>query len=177
MNMLSSLTARFRQYKELAEGALAQLSDAEFRLPVPENENSISVIIRHMHGNMASRFTDFLTMDGEKPWRNRDAEFEAADRSRGELMADWNAGWKCLFDALNGMDDTQLDTTVHIRGEAMTALDAILRQLAHYSYHVGQLVMLCRRQASQWRSLSIPKGESNAYTEAMRSGRRTRDGG
>ena len=169
MNLLHSFSARFRQYKELGERALAQLTDAAFLQAAPEGQNSIGVIIRHMHGNMTSRFTNFLTEDGEKTWRNRDGEFEEAARTRVELMSDWNAGWQCVFDALNDMSDAQLATPVYIRGESMPALDAILRQIAHYSYHVGQLVTLCRQQAGAWSSLSIPKGESGQFTAAMRA--------
>jgi len=177
MNILDSLQARFAQYKALAEKALAQLNDEQFLMREPEGQNSISMIIRHMHGNMLSRFTNFLTEDGEKAWRQRDAEFEESTQSRDELMNAWEAGWRCLFDALKPMQDAQLNDTVLIRGEGMTALDAILRQLAHYSYHVGQMVTLCKQHAAGWTSLSIPKGESQKFTATMRAGQRPATGG
>jgi uncharacterized damage-inducible protein DinB len=172
MNILDSLQRRFVQYKALGENALAQLNDEQFLMREPAGQNSISMIIRHMHGNMLSRFTNFLTEDGEKSWRQRDAEFEESAQTRDELMAAWEAGWRCVFDALGSMQDAQLDETVLIRGEGMSALDAILRQLAHYSYHVGQIVTLCKQHAASWTSLSIPKGESNRFTATMRAGQR-----
>lgn len=167
MEIIKSIRSRFLTYKDLGERAMGQLSDVQFLHPAPDGQNSIPVIVRHMHGNMLSRFTNFLTEDGEKSWRQRDAEFEASELTRDELMADWNAGWHCLLSTLDAMTDTQLDTPVRIRGEVMTALDAILRQLAHYSYHVGQIVTLAKQAASNWTSLSIPKGGSGQYNAEM----------
>lgn len=177
MNILESLKSRFAQYKVLGEKALAQLDDAQFLMPEPTGQNSISIIIRHMYGNMLSRFTNFLTEDGEKSWRQRDAEFEESTQNREELMNAWEAGWRCLFDALDAMQDAQLADTVMIRGEGMTALDAILRQLAHHSYHVGQIVTLCKQRAAAWNSLSIPKGQSQQFTATMLAGQRPISGG
>ena len=157
----------YQYYKSLGEKAMAQTEDAALNWAPDEKSNSINVIIRHLHGNMLSRWTDFLTTDGEKEWRNRDGEFEERELSREELMQLWEEGWKCLFDALRALTAEDLDKTIYIRNMGQSVEDAIMRQLAHYSYHVGQIVYLARlTNEGNWKSLTIPKGDSQEYNKA-----------
>jgi len=170
---LDEIRRNFRGYKRLAEGALAQLQDADFfYAPDPESLN-IALLIKHISGNQRSRWTDFLTSDGEKPDRDRDQEFELhAEATREELMRRWEEGWKCVFDALNGLQPLDVTRTVYIRGDAHSVIQAIQRQLAHYAYHVGQIVYLGKHiRKAEWKSLSIPKGKS-AEINAQKSGER-----
>jgi len=166
--------AIFRYYKKLADGAIAQVSDEElFRLPDSES-NSIALIMQHMIGNMRSRWTDFLTTDGEKPWRNRDAEFETrpAD-SREAKFGEWEAAWQIVFGVLESLTDADLGREITIRGEKHSVMQAINRQIAHYSYHVGQIVFLAKHwRGAGWSSLSIPKkaGASAAFNAAVGAG-------
>lgn len=167
---LDSVLFRFRNAKELGDKAMAQLDDSDFTWrPGPES-NSIAVIVQHLHGNMISRWTDFLISDGEKPTRNRDAEFEEPLRtSRDELLDAWNAGWDCLLNAISAIRPEDLLNEVQIRGQALTALDAINRQLSHVPYHVGQIVYLARmRKGDAWQTLSIARGASRDYTPRKR---------
>lgn len=145
---------------------MAQVEDqALFHMP-DEKSNSISIIVRHLHGNMLSRWTDFLTSDGEKEWRNRDNEFEEDVTTRAEVMEKWEAGWNCLFQALEGLVVEDMNKMVYIRNMGQTVLEAIMRQLAHYAYHVGQIVYLARLfNEGDWQSLSIPKGQSKQYNQ------------
>jgi hypothetical protein len=144
-----------------------QLEDHELHLAPADGSNSVTVILKHLAGNMRSRFTDFLTADGEKVWRRRDAEFVDADESREDLLAVWEEGWAVVFDAVGGLAVEDLLRTVHVRGEPHTVLQAIQRQVGHYSYHVGQIVYVARQLAGErWESLSIPPGESDRYNEA-----------
>ena len=156
----------FLYYKGLGEKAMDQVSDeALFHAP-DDKSNSISVIVKHLHGNMLSRWTDFLTTDGEKEWRERDDEFEDTMKSREELMQRWEEGWKCLFDALHPLTDEDLKKVVYIRHMGQPAEEAILRQLAHYAYHVGQIVYLSRMlNEGDWMSLSIPKKQSKQFNQ------------
>lgn len=149
---------RFRDLKTLGERAMAQAADEDlFWMPGRES-NSIAILIQHLAGNMLSRWTDFLTSDGEKPHRQRDAEFEHSPTTRAELMERWEAGWQCLFSALAALGEGDLGKTVTIRGEGHSVVDAILRQLAHYGQHVGQIVYLAKaRREDAWQSLSIPR--------------------
>ena len=161
---LQSLTKLFSYYKSLGEKAIAQVDDTALFAEDEARSNSIAVIVKHLHGNMLSRWTDFLTTDGEKEWRQRDDEFENDIRTREELMHIWEEGWTCVFDALRQLTESDLSKTVYIRQQAHTVPDAIHRQLAHYAYHVGQIVYLGKLHAGQaWRSLSIPRGGSDAY--------------
>jgi hypothetical protein len=131
---------------------------------INEDTNSIATIVKHLSGNMLSRWTDFLTSDGEKEWRNRDAEFEATIKTKEELLNVWNRGWDCFFEALNELKPEQLSTIIYIRNEGHTVIEAINRQLAHYPYHVGQIVFYAKMlKESEWTSLSIPKYKSNSY--------------
>jgi hypothetical protein len=157
-NFLASVKKRFLNYKELAEKAMAQIEDDKLFVQVNDESNSIAMIVQHMAGNMLSRWTNFLTEDGEKEWRERDAEFEVVLQTREEMLQQWAKGWQCLFDALDSLAPSQLGETIHIRGEALSALDAINRQLAHYPYHVGQIVFLAKMfRGDDWQTLSMPK--------------------
>ncbi len=163
----------FRGHKRLAEGAFAQLSDEEFFRLIDSEANSVALIVKHMAGNMRSRFTNFLTTDGEKPDRNRDTEFEmTAGTKRDEVMEWWERGWAIVFDALGSLRPEDIGRTVTIRGEPHTVLQAINRQVAHYAYHTGQIVFLAKHlKSSEWKSLSIPRGQSQQFN-AERSDRR-----
>lgn len=156
----------FEYYKSLGEKAMAQITDeALFHMP-DEKSNSISVIVKHLHGNMLSRWTDFLTTDGEKEWRDRDSEFEETIETREEVMKQWNEGWACVFSALNTLHPEDFDKTVYIRNMGQTVLEAIMRQMAHYAYHIGQIVYLARLfNEGDWKTLTIPKGGSAAYNK------------
>ena len=155
----------FRQYKLLAEKAMAQVNDEQLSRVLDSEANSIAIIVKHMSGNMRSRWTDFLTSDGEKPDRNRDSEFEAPPSTRAELMETWESGWQCLLAGLEGLTDADLALTVYIRTEPHSVMQAINRQLAHYACHVGQIVFLAKHfQSGQWKSLSIPRGKSEDFT-------------
>jgi hypothetical protein len=157
---------RLRYYKKLADQTFGQLSDSDFHFAPNEASNSIAVIIQHMSGNMLSRWTNFLTEDGEKEWRQRDAEFEGQNRSRGQLMDTWEKGWNCVFDALESLDEDDLLKTVTIRQDPLTVVDAINRQLAHYPHHVGQIIYVGKIIKDEgWKTLSIAKGKSVEYNK------------
>ncbi len=142
----------------------SNLNQNNFLFTVNEDTNSIATIVKHLSGNMLSRWTDFLTTDGEKEWRNRDAEFENDLQSKEEVLALWNKGWECLFTALSGLQPEQLSQIIYIRNEGHSVIEAINRQLAHYPYHVGQIVFYAKQlKNSNWESLSIPKNKSNSY--------------
>jgi uncharacterized damage-inducible protein DinB len=163
--------AIFNYYKKLAERAVAQVSDADLTRTLDPEMNSIAIVMKHMAGNMVSRWTDFLTSDGEKPTRNRDGEFEEPAASREELLAAWERGWAALFAALDGLTDADLARTVTIRGEAHSVMQAINRQVAHLSYHCGQIVMLAKHfQGTQWKSLTIPRGQSQQFNQKVQAG-------
>lgn len=163
---LSTSIRRVRYYKDLAERCFEQLADDDFYYKPNDVSNSIAVIIQHVSGNMLSRWTDFLTSDGEKEWRNRDAEFGQLRHSRAELMMMWQQGWDCYLQALESLKEEDLLKTITIRQEPLSVIDAINRQLAHYPYHVGQIVYIGRMiKDQQWKSLSIAPGASQAYNE------------
>lgn len=155
----------FRGYKRLAEGALSQLGDADFFYTPDQESNSVAVVMKHISGNLRSRWTDFLTTDGEKPDRNRDQEFEMnAQANREQIMRSWEDGWNCVFQTLAALQPGDFDRTVYIRGDAHSVLQAINRSLAHIAYHVGQIVYLGKHiRTSQWQSLSIPRGKSAEF--------------
>ncbi len=164
----------FRYYKQLGENAIAQCPDAGLVEELDEQSNSIAIIVKHLAGNMISRWTDFLTTDGEKPTRNRDSEFEAAPKTRAELLDLWERGWKCFFNALEGLSDQDMKRTVTIRGEAHSVMQAINRQVAHYSYHVGQIAFIARHNAgANWKSLTIPKRKSQEFNADVASGKKS----
>jgi uncharacterized damage-inducible protein DinB len=172
-NFIRDATKRFLYYKSLGDSTLQRLSEADLRRQPDSESNSIAVIIQHLHGNMMSRWSNFLTEDGEKEWRRRDEEFEEnLPASKEKLLQLWEEGWQCLLSALSRLQPEQLLQSITIRGESMPAYDAVLRQLAHYPYHIGQIVYLGRFFLSkEWQSLSIPKakGASHAFNEAMKA--------
>ena len=179
---IADVLLQFRKYKKLAEGALAQVSDADFVRTIDPESNSIALVVKHLAGNMRSRWTDFLTSDGEKPDRNRDSEFVIEPRdTRAELERRWNEGWHLAISALEPLSAGDLTRTVQIRGEAHSVLRAINRQISHYAYHVGQLVFLAKHFAgSQWKTLSIPRARSeevNARARNSSSGGDTKPSG
>ena len=167
VNFLENSTKIFKNYKSLGEKAIAQASDEMlFQEPI-SGINSISIIIRHLHGNMKSRWTDFLTTDGEKPWRKRDEEFEEFITDRDMLLLIWEEAWNYLFTALDNLQPEDLNRVVVIRNEELYVMDAIQRQIAHYAYHVGQIVYIAKmEQGENWTSLSIPRNTSDAYNTA-----------
>lgn len=163
-NYIESVKKQFLYYKTIGEKAIEQLEPEQLFISVNEDTNSIAMIIQHVSGNMLSRWTDFLTSDGEKDWRNRDIEFEETITNKEELMNLWNKGWDCFFGALNSLQPEQLETIIYIRNEGHTVIEAINRQLAHYPYHIGQIVFYSKMlKQSEWNSLSIPKNKSNSY--------------
>lgn len=166
---LQSAVKRLSYYKELADKSFARLADDGFNYQPNEASNSIAVIIQHIAGNMLSRWTDFLTTDGEKEWRNRDTEFEEQQLTRQQLLNLWEKGWDCCLQAIASLTEEDLGKTIYIRSEGLTVVDAINRQLAHYPYHVGQIVYIARMlKNEQWQSLSIPKGQSEQFNKEMK---------
>jgi hypothetical protein len=163
---LESVKKQFEYYKLLGEKTIAQLPPEKLFWQYNPESNSIATIVKHLHGNMMSRWTDFLTTDGEKEWRKRDAEFENTIDSKELLMQLWDEGWTCFFNALNGLTDSDLSRTIYIRNQGHTVTEAINRQLAHYPYHVGQIVFIGKMICNEtWTSLSIPRGSSNVYNK------------
>ncbi|EPR68653.1 DUF1572 family protein [Cyclobacterium qasimii] len=163
---LESSLHLFTYYKTLGEKALHQIPEEKLFWQFNEDSNSAAMIVKHLSGNMLSRWTDFLTADGEKPWRNRDAEFDNDFKNREELMKAWEIGWSTLFQALEGCDETDFDKKVYIRNQSHSLIEAISRQLTHYSTHVGQLIYLSKMlHLGSWESLSIPKGESKSFNK------------
>jgi hypothetical protein len=163
-NFLDTARALFSYYRDLGDKALAQInSDQIHWQPSPES-NSIAVIVKHLSGNMLSRFTGFLTTDGEKPWRDRDSEFENDYKDIDELRSAWSKGWECLFAAIDPLTEADLLLLIYIRNQGHTVQEALLRQVAHYANHVGQIIYLCRLLAGpEWQTLSIAKGTSQTF--------------
>jgi hypothetical protein len=161
----------FHFYKKLGEGAIEQVTDDQLFATQDEEMNSIAIIVKHMAGNMRSRWTDFLTSDGEKPDRNRDTEFIDPPNTRAALMQLWNEGWQRVFDAMEPLSDSDLGRKVTIRGEPHSVMQAINRQIAHYSYHCGQIVFLAKHfKASDWKSLSVPRNKSAEFNRRVLTG-------
>ena len=161
---IESAKKQFLYYKTLGEKAMAQLEPQQLFYSPDDDTNSIALIVKHLYGNMLSRWTDFLTSDGEKEWRNRDDEFQDPYTDRETLMQKWNEGWHCLFTALDTVTPQNLNSVIYIRNEGHTVVEAINRQLAHYPYHIGQIVFFAKQiKKSPWQSLSIPKNNSAQY--------------
>jgi hypothetical protein len=161
---LSTVRTQFAYYKSLGDKTLAQVPDTALGWRYQPGSNSLTTLVLHLAGNMLSRWTDFRTTDGEKPWRDRDAEFEDQDLDRAALVALWEKGWACLFSALDSLTENELDSIIYIRNQGHTVGEAIWRQLAHYPYHVGQMVFLGKMVCdADWQSLSIPRGNSEAF--------------
>jgi len=165
-NYLQSAIAQFRYYKLLGEKTFEQLNDAQLFEKSSNESNSIANIVKHLYGNMLSRWTDFMTSDGEKDWRDRDSEFTDEEMDRKRLLEHWEAGWTCLFNTLESLKEEDLEKIIFIRNQGHTVLEAINRQLAHYPYHVGQIVFIGKMLIDKkWNSLSIPKNQSANYNK------------
>ena len=165
---LETVIRRLRYYKDLGDKTFAQLKDADFHYHPNDESNSIAIIIRHMAGNMLSRWTAFLTTDGEKEWRQRDDEFQEHGDNKEQLLAEWERGWDCFFNALQSLNEEDLLKTIYIRKEPLSVIDAINRQLAHYPYHIGQVIYIAKMIKDQdWKNLSIPKGGSQLYNATV----------
>ena len=166
--ILSVAIDELQKVKKLADKSIEQLSDEQLHVTIDPEANSVAVLMRHMAGNMRSRWVNFLTSDGEKPDRMRDREFDDPGQSRAELIAEWEHGWQCVFDALTPLTDADLQRTVMIRGEAHTIYKAISRQVAHYAGHAYQILLLAKHlQGTNWRTLSIPRGQSDEFNRRM----------
>lgn len=166
ISYLKSIKQQFEYYKLLGEKTMDQLEEQELFWQHHAGSNSIAIMVNHLWGNMKSRWTDFLSSDGEKTWRNRDLEFQSVIHSKKELLEKWNEGWACLFDALDSIDQDNFNTPIFIRNQSHTIIDALNRQLAHYAYHIGQMVYVAKMMKGEhWQSLSIPKGESKAFND------------
>lgn len=167
-SILSVAIDELQKVKKLADKSIEQLSDEQLHATIDPEANSVAVLMRHMAGNMRSRWVNFLTSDGEKPDRKRDGEFEDPKQSRAELLAEWEHGWQCVFDALHPLSDADLQRTVVIRGEGHSVYKAISRQVAHYAGHAYQILLLAKHlQGSQWKTLSIPRGQSEEFNRRM----------
>lgn len=165
-NYLNSTIKQFEYYKSLGDKCFVQLSEEDIHKKWSEADNSIAIIVNHLSGNMLSRWTDFLTSDGEKEWRNRDREFEDVIKSKADLIDQWEKGWMCLFGALYSITPDNFNRKVYIRNQEHTIIEAFNRQMSHYAYHVGQIVLLSKSlKGGSWQSLSIPKGGSSAFNQ------------
>ncbi|WP_370901092.1 DUF1572 domain-containing protein [Chryseobacterium gossypii] len=161
---------RFEYYKSLGDKTFGQLSDEQIFWQYNGESNSIAVIVKHIAGNMLSRWTDFLTEDGEKSWRNRDDEFINTFKTKQEVLDYWEKGWKCLFNALEQINDENLYSTIYIRNEPHTVVDAVFRQLAHYPYHIGQIVYIAKMMKNEdWQTLSIARSKSEEFNNEMKN--------
>lgn len=170
LNSLKGIIKQFEYYKLLGERTFEQISDEDLFWAFNDESNSIAVIVNHLSGNMKSRWTDFLTSDGEKLWRNRDQEFEAIIKTREQLIEVWNEGWQCLFLALNMINESNMDSSITIRNQKLSVEEAIHRQMMHYAYHIGQIVYLGRmKTGKEWHSLSIPKGGSDNFNQEKKA--------
>lgn len=166
-NYLENVRLQFEYYKSVGDKTFAQLSDSEFFWQYNNHSNSIAIIVNHLYGNMSSRWTDFLSSDGEKQWRQRDQEFQKIIKSKSELLNKWNEGWSILFAALDTVNVGNFHTKVYIRNQEHSLIDAFNRQLAHYSYHIGQITYIAKMvKGAEWTSLSIPKGESKTFNKS-----------
>jgi hypothetical protein len=168
---LRDVARTFRNFKQLAEKALAQVGDDQLHTAIDPDANSLAIIVKHVGGNLRSRFTDFLTADGEKPDRNRDTEFEMPERAtRDQMMANWETGWAAALGAIEALKPDDLGRTVHIRGEAFLVVEALNRSLGHTAMHVGQIVLLAKHLAgADWKNLSVPKGQSQGFAGDYKS--------
>lgn len=174
-NYLSSIRKLFRYYKSLGDKAIAQVNEEQIHWQYNNESNSIAIVIKHIAGNSISRWSDFLSTDGEKDWRNRDDEFEDTASTKEELIALWDKGWQCIYNAIDPLTDDDLMRIVYIRNEGHTVIEAINRQLAHIPYHIGQIVYTAKMLSAQnWDSLSIPKGQSNSFNAAKFSDKKER---
>ncbi len=163
--IIEGIKIQFKYYKSLGEKTFNQLSEEDLFKQYNEESNSIAIIVNHLRGNMLSRWTDFLNSDGEKTWRQRDLEFESVIKNKEELIQKWEEGWRCLFDALDSINEDNFNTKIYIRNQEHSISDAINRQLAHYAYHIGQIVYIGKMYSKHWNSLSISKGKSSEFNK------------
>jgi len=176
-NYLNSTKELFRYYKQLGESTFEQLTEAELFWQYSETNNSIAIIVNHLWGNMLSRWTNFLTEDGEKEWRKRDIEFEDVIQTKAQFTERWEAGWACLFEALDSVNEANFDHTIYIRNMGHSIIEAVNRQLAHYAYHIGQIVFIGTLiKGESWTSLSIPRGKSTDYNQEKFAQDKQKDG-
>lgn len=166
-NFLTTAVSLFKYYKTLVEKAITQIDDSALHWKQNEESNSIAIIMNHISGNMLSRWTDFLESDGEKPWRQRDKEFEDNNDSRETIMINWEKGWTTLFNAIMPLKEMQMSQIVYIRNEGHTVMEAIMRQLAHYTNHCGQIILLAKMLSDNWKSLTIPKNKSVDFNQQL----------
>jgi len=165
-NIIGSIESEYQRYRKLGEGAIAQLDDEELARKPAGAGNSVATIVWHLAGNLESRFTDFLSTDGEKPWRDRESEFLPRSVTKAEVTSRWDAGWQVLFSTIHGLSDAQLDTMVMIRGQQLSVCDALLRSLSHAAFHVGQIVFFAKSiRGASWEYLTIPPGQSSSYNQ------------
>ena len=165
-SFISNIVKQFEYYKMLGDKTFEQIESKDIQWQYNSDSNSISIIVKHIVGNMLSRWTNFLTEDGEKEWRHRDTEFEYSYFSKDDMTSAWEKGWDCLFNAIKPLQEDDLDSIIYIRNEGHTVTEAINRQLAHYAYHIGQIVFLGKMiKGNNWKSLSIPKGKSSTYNK------------
>ena len=163
-NYINSIKKQFEYYKILGDKSINQIEEKDIFVQYNNESNSIAIIINHLWGNMKSRWTDFLSTDGEKEWRNRDLEFESVIQTKAEMITKWEEGWTCLFKALNSINTANFNTEIFIRNQSHTIIEAVNRQMMHYAYHIGQIVYISRMlKAENWNSLSIPKGKSKEF--------------
>ncbi len=175
-NVIGSIEAEYQRYRKLGEGAIGQLGDAELCRKPDGGGNSIATIVWHLAGNLESRFTDFLSTDGEKPWRDRESEFLPREVTAAEVTSKWSKGWQALFSALKGLTGSQLDSMVVIRGQQLSVFDALLRSLSHTAFHVGQIVFFAKSmRGATWDYLTIPPGQSSSYNQNPTMERAPRD--
>ncbi|WP_297795173.1 DUF1572 family protein [uncultured Eudoraea sp.] len=168
---LKSILFESQRYKSLGDKTFIQLNESDIHWKYESSGNSIAVVVKHLSGNMLSRWTNFLTEDGEKIWRNRDSEFEASYKTKKEMLTAWETGWNCFFKAIQQVNSENFENKIKIRNEPHTLIEALNRQLAHYSYHVGQIVLIGKTiKGKSWVSLSIPKGQSEAYNKSKFKG-------
>jgi len=174
-NYLNNIKQQFEYYKLLGDKTFEQLTDVDIHWQYNEESNSIAIIVKHIVGNMLSRWTGFLTSDGEKEWRHRDSEFENPVKTKAELLESWKKGWDCLFDTINLLKEKDLDTIIYIRNQGHTVLEAINRQMSHYPYHIGQLVYVAKMIKNEdWKTLSVARNKSSEYNKDMFSKEKTR---
>lgn len=165
---LTSCIKQFEYYKSLGEKTMDQLSFEELKKEFEDDSNSIAIIVKHLAGNMLSRWTNFLTEDGEKPWRQRDNEFIDTIKTKEELIENWDKGWDCLFNVIKSLREEDLNSIIYIRNQGHTVTEAINRQMMHYAYHIGQIVLIGKLlKGTDWKSLSIPKSKSKDYNKVM----------
>ncbi|MFS1512621.1 DUF1572 family protein [Chengkuizengella sp. SCS-71B] len=164
---LETVVHNFEELKSLGEKSIAQVNESQINFAENEDSNSVAIIVKHLHGNMKSRWENFLLVDGESVARDRDSEFEGIINTKEELLSIWNEGWEFVFKAIRGLNEDDLNKTTTIRNEPLSVLQAIQRQLSHYSYHVGQIVYLSKQLSSSWVSLSVPKGKSKEFNKRM----------